>query len=67
MAHVNRATRLRALGRSEEAIAAYDQVVDRFDGTTRPDMSEQVAKALSGRAARSGYARPTGGRAGDLR
>ena len=46
MALVNKGVRLGSLNRSQEAIAAYDDVVKRFGEATEPALREQVAKAL---------------------
>ena len=41
-----RASRLGALGRSEDELGVYDEVVARFGDATEPALREQVAKAL---------------------
>ena len=42
---VNKGVTLAALDRREDAIAAYDDVLARFDATTELPLREQVAKA----------------------
>ena len=54
-----RASRWAQLGRSEEAVAVYDQVVARFGEATEPALREQVAKALVNKGI---SARPAGPR-----
>jgi tetratricopeptide (TPR) repeat protein len=51
---LNKGVRLGALNRSEDAIAAYDEVVRRFGDATEPEMRERVAKALRNRGVRLG-------------
>jgi len=51
LALVNEGVRLGQLGRNEEAIAVYDQVVTRFGDATEPALRDQVATALSHAAA----------------
>ena len=45
---------LRELGRSEEAVAAYEEVVERFGDATEPELREQVARALFNKGVRLG-------------
>ena len=45
MAFVNKGVALSALGRSEEAIAAFDDVVARFGAATEAPLYELVAHA----------------------
>jgi uncharacterized iron-regulated protein len=49
---VNKGVRLGALDRSEDAVAAYDQVVARFGDSADPALAEQVAAALVNKGAR---------------
>ena len=50
----NKGFSLGALDRSEEAIAAYDEVVARFGAATELSLREQVAKALVNKGFRLG-------------
>ena len=43
---LNKGVRLSALGRSEDAIAAYDDLLARFGAATELPLRELVAKAL---------------------
>ncbi|MGI9004495.1 MAG: tetratricopeptide repeat protein [Pseudonocardia sp.] len=49
-AHVNVGVLLGGLGRSDEAIAVYDQVVDRYGDDETPALREQLAGALYNKA-----------------
>ena len=51
---VGKGFRLGALGRSEEAIAVYDEVIGRFGATSDPALRQQVAKALVNKGFRLG-------------
>ena len=51
---VNKGVRLGAAGRSEEAIAVYDDVIARFADTTEPALQEPVATALVYKGVRLG-------------
>ena len=42
----NRGNMLGHLGRSDDALSAYDAVIARYSETTRPDIAEKVARAL---------------------
>ncbi len=42
------------LGRSEDAVAAYDQVIARYGDADSPALAERVAKALVNKGARLG-------------
>jgi tetratricopeptide (TPR) repeat protein len=48
-ADIGKGARLGQLGRPEEAIAVYDQVISRFGGDTEPGPREQVAVAMIGK------------------
>jgi len=50
----NKAVALGILGRSEEALAAYEEVVRRFGEANEPALREQVAKALFNKGVRLG-------------
>ena len=50
----NKGFRLGALGRSEEAIAVYDEVVGRFGEASEPGLREQVAMAMFNKGFRLG-------------
>jgi len=50
MALVNKGVRLGGLGRSEEEIVVYDDVISRFADIDEPALREQVAMAFNGRA-----------------
>ncbi len=54
MALYNKGVRLGTLNRSEEAIAAYDEVLHRFGNAEEPALREQVAKALYNKGVRLG-------------
>jgi len=54
---VNKGVTLGALGRTEEEIAVYDDVVGRFGEASEPGIQEIVAQA---RAARPGASNPAG-------
>ena len=51
---VNKGFTLGALGRSEDAIAVYDDLLGRFGAATEPPLREQVAKALFNKGVRLG-------------
>jgi hypothetical protein len=51
---VNKGARLGVLGRSDEAIAVYADVLARFGTATELALREQVAKALVNKGARLG-------------
>jgi tetratricopeptide (TPR) repeat protein len=51
---VNKGVRLGELGRLEEEIAAFDEVVVRFGGAAEPGLRELVARALFDRGVRLG-------------
>ena len=50
----NKGVALGALGRSDEALAVYDAVVERFGGREEPALLEPVAKALVNKGVRLG-------------
>ena len=45
----NKGVRLGALGRGEEAVAAYDDLLARFGAAAEPALRERVARAKSAR------------------
>ena len=51
---VNKGFRLGVLGRTEEAVATYDEVVRRFGASDEPALREQVARALFNKGFRLG-------------
>ena len=50
MALVNKAARLGKLGRHQEAVATYNEVVTRFGESTDPGLLERVARAMVNKA-----------------
>jgi hypothetical protein len=51
---VNKGVTLGELGRSEEEIGVYEEVVARFGAAAELPLREQVARALGNKGARSG-------------
>ena len=55
----NKGVRLGALGRGEEEIAVYDDLLARFGTATEPALREQVAMALVNKGVRWATRRPS--------
>ncbi len=58
MALLNKGVNLGRLQRSEDELAAYDELLARFKDATEPTLREQVAKALRTRGSRSASSSP---------
>lgn len=54
MAMVNKGSRLGELGRNEDAIAVYDQVIEQFGDNPDPAITQQVARAMANKDTRLG-------------